>query len=113
MGPGTRGMGTSLRAAGPCKPAAALQRAAAVFEPWISDAGGSRGPGADGSASGCNGRRRCTQIDRGPKKQGRSRRRVVPCGVQLGRKPNLTPYQMKEAINRRDRGGPRREIARS
>ena len=32
------------------------------------------------------------------------RRRAVARGVKLGRKPKLTPHQMKEAIKRRDRG---------
>jgi DNA invertase Pin-like site-specific DNA recombinase len=31
----------------------------------------------------------------------------------LGRKPKLTPHQMKEAAKRRDHGKPVREIARS
>jgi DNA invertase Pin-like site-specific DNA recombinase len=42
------------------------------------------------------------------------RRRAVARGVKLGRKPKLTPHQMKEAIRRRDRGEETlREIARS
>lgn len=43
--------------------------------------------------------------------EGRSR--AVARGVKLGRKPKLTPHQMKEAIKRRDDGEPVREIARS
>jgi len=43
--------------------------------------------------------------------EGRSR--AVARGVKLGRKPKLTPHQMKEAINRRDGGEAVREIARS
>ena len=43
--------------------------------------------------------------------EGRSR--AVARGVKLGRKPKLTPHQMKEAIKRRDGGEPVREIARS
>ena len=34
-------------------------------------------------------------------------------GVKLGRKPKLTPHQRREALKRRDRGEPVREIARS
>jgi len=42
------------------------------------------------------------------------RRRAVARGVKLGRRPKLTPHQMKEAIRRRDRGEETlREIARS
>jgi IS30 family transposase len=33
--------------------------------------------------------------------------------VKLGRKPKLTPHQRREALKRRDRGEPVREIARS
>ena len=43
--------------------------------------------------------------------EGRSR--AVARGVKLGRKPKLTPHQMKEAIKRRDSGEAVREIARS
>jgi hypothetical protein len=32
---------------------------------------------------------------------------------ELGRKPNLTPHEMKEAIKRRDDGETVREVARS
>jgi IS30 family transposase len=31
----------------------------------------------------------------------------------MGRKPKLTPHQQREALKRRDRGEPVREIARS
>ena len=42
------------------------------------------------------------------------RRRPVARRVKMGRKPKLTPHQMKEAIGRRDRGKETlREIARS
>ena len=41
------------------------------------------------------------------------RRRAVARGVKLGRRLKLTPHQMKEAIKRRDRGEPMREIART
>lgn len=43
--------------------------------------------------------------------EGRSR--AVARGVRLGRRPKLTPHQMKEAIKRRDSGEAVREIARS
>jgi DNA invertase Pin-like site-specific DNA recombinase len=43
--------------------------------------------------------------------EGRSR--AVARGVKLGRKPKLTPHQTQEALKRRDRGEPVREIARS
>ena len=42
------------------------------------------------------------------------RRRAAARGVKLGRRPKLTPHQMKEATRRRDRGEETlREIARS
>jgi len=44
---------------------------------------------------------------------GEGRRRAAARGVKMGRKPKLTPHQAKEAIKRRDRGGPVREIART
>jgi helix-turn-helix resolvase-like protein len=31
----------------------------------------------------------------------------------MGRKPKLTPHQQREAINRRERGEPLRDIARN
>jgi DNA invertase Pin-like site-specific DNA recombinase len=44
--------------------------------------------------------------------EGRSR--AVARGVKLGRKPKLTPHQVKEAIRRRDAGNETvRDIARS
>jgi len=39
--------------------------------------------------------------------------RAVARGVKLGRKPKLPPHQMTEALKRRDRGEPVREIGRS
>jgi len=44
---------------------------------------------------------------------GEGRARAVARGVKMGRKPKLTTHQQREAINRRDRGEPMREIARS
>jgi DNA invertase Pin-like site-specific DNA recombinase len=44
---------------------------------------------------------------------GEGRRRAVERGVKMGRKPKLTPHQMKEALRRRDNGEPTREIART
>ncbi len=44
---------------------------------------------------------------------GDGRARAVARGVKLGRKPKLTPHQQREAIKRRDRGEPVREIART
>ena len=44
---------------------------------------------------------------------GEGRARAVLRGVKLGRKPKLTPHQIKEALSRRDAGEPMREIARS
>jgi DNA invertase Pin-like site-specific DNA recombinase len=41
------------------------------------------------------------------------RARAVARGVKMGRKPKLTTHQQREAIKRRDRGEPVREIARS
>lgn len=38
------------------------------------------------------------------------RRRAVARGVKLGRKPKLTPHQMKKATKRRDRGDPVRGL---
>jgi IS30 family transposase len=37
----------------------------------------------------------------------------VARGVKMGRKPKLTPHQKREAIKRRDRGEPVRDIGRS
>src|SRR5271166_4468165 len=44
---------------------------------------------------------------------GEGRARAVARGVKMGRKPKMTPHQMKEALRRRDAGEPMREIARS
>ena len=41
------------------------------------------------------------------------RARAVARGVKMGRKPKLTAHQQREAIKRRDRGEPTREIART
>jgi DNA invertase Pin-like site-specific DNA recombinase len=41
------------------------------------------------------------------------RRRAMARGVRFGRKPKLTPHQMREALARRDAGEPLVEIARS
>jgi DNA invertase Pin-like site-specific DNA recombinase len=41
------------------------------------------------------------------------RDRAKARGVKLGRRPKLTPHQQREALARRDRGEPVREIARS
>jgi DNA invertase Pin-like site-specific DNA recombinase len=41
------------------------------------------------------------------------RERAKARGVKMGRKPKLTPHQQREAIKRRDRGEPIRDIARS
>jgi DNA invertase Pin-like site-specific DNA recombinase len=44
---------------------------------------------------------------------GEGRARAVARGAKMGRKPKLTPHQQREAIKRRDAGGPTREIART
>ena len=44
---------------------------------------------------------------------GEGRARAVARGVKMGRKPKLTQHQRREAIKRRERGEPMREIARS
>lgn len=44
---------------------------------------------------------------------GEGRARAVARGVKMGRKPKLTTHQRREAIKRRDRGEPAREIART
>lgn len=41
------------------------------------------------------------------------RKRAMARGVRFGRKPKLTPHQMREALARRDAGEPLVEIARS
>jgi DNA invertase Pin-like site-specific DNA recombinase len=43
--------------------------------------------------------------------EGRARARDR--GVKMGRKPKLTPHQIKEAVRRRDNGEPIRDIART
>ncbi|MGA9869490.1 MAG: recombinase family protein [Acetobacteraceae bacterium] len=43
---------------------------------------------------------------------GEGRERAKARGVKMGRKPKLTPHQQREAIKRRDRGEPIRDIAR-
>jgi DNA invertase Pin-like site-specific DNA recombinase len=44
---------------------------------------------------------------------GEGRARAVACGVKMGRKPKLTPHQVKEALRRVDAGERLRDIARS
>src|SRR5271167_3247102 len=44
---------------------------------------------------------------------GEGRERAKARGVKMGRKPKLTPHQIKEAVKRREAGEPIREIARS
>jgi DNA invertase Pin-like site-specific DNA recombinase len=44
---------------------------------------------------------------------GEGRARAVERGLKMGKKPKLTPHQIKEAIKRRDRGEATREIART
>ena len=44
---------------------------------------------------------------------GEGRERAKARGVKMGRKPKLTDHQRHEAIKRRDKGEPVREIARS
>jgi len=48
-----------------------------------------------------------------PARTGEGRARAVARGVKMGRKPKLTPHQIKEAIRRRDNGEPMRDIGRS
>jgi DNA invertase Pin-like site-specific DNA recombinase len=43
---------------------------------------------------------------------GEGRARAVARGVKMGRKPKMTPNQMKEALRRRDAGEPMRDIAK-
>jgi DNA invertase Pin-like site-specific DNA recombinase len=42
---------------------------------------------------------------------GEARARAKARGVKMGRKPKMTPHQMKEAIRRREVGEPMRDIA--
>ena len=44
---------------------------------------------------------------------GEGRERAKERGVKMGRKPKLTPHQQREAVRRRDKGEPMREIART
>ena len=44
---------------------------------------------------------------------GEGRERAKARGVRMGRKPKLTSHQICEAIKRRDKGEPVREIART
>jgi DNA invertase Pin-like site-specific DNA recombinase len=44
---------------------------------------------------------------------GEGRARAKARGVKLGRRPKLTPHQKREAIERREKGEPLTEIARS
>ena len=44
---------------------------------------------------------------------GEGRQRARDRGVRLGRKPKLTPHQRREAMERRERGEPVTDIARS
>jgi hypothetical protein len=44
---------------------------------------------------------------------GEGRARAIARGVKMGRKPKMTPHQMKEALKRRDAGEPMRNIAKS
>ena len=53
----------------------------------------------------------CKEVVRA--RTGEGRARAVARGVKMGRKPKLTPHQIKEALRRRDAGETTREIARS
>jgi DNA invertase Pin-like site-specific DNA recombinase len=44
---------------------------------------------------------------------GEGRDRAKARGVKMGRRPKMTPHQQREAIQRREKGEPVREIARS
>ena len=44
---------------------------------------------------------------------GEGRARAKARGVKMGRKPKMTPHQMKEALRRRDQGEPMRDIGKS
>src|SRR5271165_4893579 len=44
---------------------------------------------------------------------GEGRERAKARGVKMGRRPKLTPHQVKEAIHRRDAGEPMRDIGKS
>jgi DNA invertase Pin-like site-specific DNA recombinase len=43
---------------------------------------------------------------------GQGRARVKARGVGMGRKPKMTPHQMKEALRRREAGEPMRNVAK-
>jgi DNA invertase Pin-like site-specific DNA recombinase len=43
---------------------------------------------------------------------GEGRARAKARGVKMGRKPKMTPHQMKEALRRREAGEPLRDIAK-
>jgi DNA invertase Pin-like site-specific DNA recombinase len=43
---------------------------------------------------------------------GEGRARAVARGVKMGRKPKMTPHQIKEALRRREAGEPMRDIAK-
>jgi DNA invertase Pin-like site-specific DNA recombinase len=43
---------------------------------------------------------------------GEGRARAKARGVRMGRKPKMTPHQMKEALRRREAGEPMRDIAK-
>jgi DNA invertase Pin-like site-specific DNA recombinase len=43
---------------------------------------------------------------------GEGRARAKARGVRMGRKPKMTPHQMKEALRRRQAGEPMRDIAK-
>jgi DNA invertase Pin-like site-specific DNA recombinase len=47
------------------------------------------------------------------KRTAEGRERAKERGVKMGRKPKLTPHQQKEAMERRERGEPIRDIART
>jgi DNA invertase Pin-like site-specific DNA recombinase len=44
---------------------------------------------------------------------GEGRERAMARGVKMGRKPKLTPHQIREAVGRRDKGETVRDIART
>jgi DNA invertase Pin-like site-specific DNA recombinase len=46
-------------------------------------------------------------------RSGEGRERAKARGVKMGRRPKLTDHQKREAIKRRDKGEPMREIART
>lgn len=44
---------------------------------------------------------------------GEGRARAIARGVRMGRKPKMTPHQIKEALRRRNAGEPMRDIAKT